>query len=305
MWKSIYFSFPHRKFIKLSFGLLCFDQSRSMETLAASSCPSSLRFCLHLDVSWACVTMLVFEICPLGYGGPALPFWAIPLARPVWSRALPLLAPGLPPGLKTKPLLTDCSFLSCWKVGAADAMCCWKEAPCVPLCKWRCLSASLWCLFFAHREAGIQATSESSSLNRTWSSWSLFFLISKLGTLVRLTVFFVVVSLSFCRQTDETGQSWEQVSRVPASPHHIQWVSGVLTWEAGAGRAQACLPLMFLPLTHSAAFLTVWLSFSFPVGWLPPHSPHLPGGRWLPTAPSLQKATTYDTKAQATKEQNR
>ena len=154
-------------------------------------------------------------------------------------------------------------------------------------------------------QAGIQAMSESSSLNRTWSSWSLFFLISKLGTLVRLTVFFVVVSLSFCRQTDETGQSWEQVSRVPASPHHIQWVSGVLTWEAGAGRAQACLPLMFLPLTHSAAFLTVWLSFSFPMGWLPPHSPHLPGGRWLPTAPSLQKATTYDTKAQATKEQNR
>ena len=36
MWNSRYFSFPHRKFIKLSFVLLCFDQSWSMETLAAS-----------------------------------------------------------------------------------------------------------------------------------------------------------------------------------------------------------------------------------------------------------------------------
>ena len=55
---------------------------------------------------------------------------------------------------RLKPLLTDSSFLSCWKIRAADAMCYWKEAPCVPLCKWRCLCACLWCLFFAHRDAG-------------------------------------------------------------------------------------------------------------------------------------------------------
>lgn len=54
---------------------------------SVTNCPSTLRFCLHLDVSWARVTTFVFEICPLGYGGPALPFWAIPLDQPGWSRS--------------------------------------------------------------------------------------------------------------------------------------------------------------------------------------------------------------------------
>ena len=141
---------------------------------SATDCPSALRFCLHLDVSWARVTTFVFEICPLGYAGLLFLSERFHWTSQCGHKHYLLSAPGLPPELKTKPLLTDPSFLSCWKVRAADAVCYWKEALCVPLCKWRCLSASLWCLYFAHREAGGPCQNPSPSVGPDPLGASLF-----------------------------------------------------------------------------------------------------------------------------------
>lgn len=195
MWNSRYLSFPHRKFVKLSFVLLCFYQSWSMETLAASIRP------LTVPQPWGsiCTWMfpeLVLQCLSLRFAPLVMAGLLFLSERFHWTsqcghKHYLLSAPGLPPELKTKPLPTDSSFLSCWKVRAADAVCYWKEALCVPLCKWRCLSASLWCLYFAHREAGGPCQNPSpsvgpdplgaslfSSLN--WVHWSDFLFYSLL-----------------------------------------------------------------------------------------------------------------------------
>lgn len=122
-------------------------------------------------------------------------------------------------------------------------------------------------------------------------------------TLVRVLVFFIVVSLSFCWQTAETGGAGKQIPRVPRSSYHIQLVSGVLARESGAGGAQACLPCTFLHLTHSPLFLSVWLSFSLHVDWLiPSWVPSPTGGRMA--ANSSLTSKSYHLQHQKQKQLN-